>query len=416
MQVTAAGSRCGQDEGVTRRAWWRAAVLRTAWLLLGAAIGLAVGLLAFGLAAVLDPWVPGPQPVLAAGCLAPFLLLGLLPGVRELEVTAARAMLGVTAELVVPAQPEAGHRWRSVVWVVLHLVLGLVAAVALVGFGPGGVVIGLAGVTGEPTSIAGVGVPALGVPGLAALGAAMVLVSGAVALGLGVLAARLAPAFLGPTAGDRLELAEARLAAEAEQVRLARDLHDGIGHALTIIAVQASAGRRVLDRDPDTARRSLAAVEEAARRALDELDAMLAALRDPGERPGPGPGVERLSALVAAHREAGLLVTTETPHLPSLPAVVSSTVYGVVAEGLANAHRHGGAGEVVVRVTADPGAVRVVVDSPRPVRARARTSGGRGLVGVRERVGVLGGTVEAGLGDGRWRLAATIPVSGVRGG
>ncbi len=394
----------------------RAAVLRTAWLMLGAAIGLAAGLLASGLVAVLDPGVPGPSAVLAAVCLAPFLLLGLLPGVRELEVTAARAMLGVTGELVVPAHPTAAHRWRSAVWVVLHLVLGLLGAVALVGLVPGGVVIALVGVTGEPTTIAGIGVPALGAGGPAALGAGLVLASVAAAVALGALAARLAPAFLGPTAGDRLELAVARLAAEAEHVRLARDLHDGIGHALTIITVQAAAGRRVLDRDPATAGRSLAAVEEAARRALEELDGVLAALRDPAERPGPGPGVERLPALVAAHREAGLPVATATGDLPSLPALVSAAVYRVVAEGLANAQRHGAAGEVDVRVTADPGAVRVVVDSPRPTRTRARTGGGRGLVGVRERVGVLGGAVEAGPRDGRWRLEAMIPLPGRRDG
>jgi signal transduction histidine kinase len=95
---------------------------------------------------------------------------------------------------------------------------------------------------------------------------------------------------------------------------------------------------------------------------------------------------------------------------------VSAAVYRVVAEGLANAQRHGGAGDVAVRVTADPGAVRVVVDSPRRARARVRTAGGRGLVGVRERVGVLGGAVEAGPHDGRWRLEATLPLPGRRGG
>ena len=107
---------------------------------------------------------------------------------------------------------------------------------------------------------------------------------------LGRLAARSAPAFLGPTAVDRLALAEARLAAEAEHTRLARDLHDGIGHALTIITVQTAAGRRVLEDDPATAARALAAAEEVARGALEELDSVLAALRDPGERTGPEPG------------------------------------------------------------------------------------------------------------------------------
>ena len=239
-----------------------------------------------------------------------------------------------------------------------------------------------------------------------------VVACGLLAWALGRLAARTAPAFLGPTAGDRLELAEARLAAEAEHTRLARDLHDGIGHALTIIAIQAAAGRRVLEQDPAMAARALAAAEEVAREALEELDGVLAALRDPGEWSGPEPGVDRLPTLLAAHREAGLAVVAELEELPPLPPLVSGTVYRVVAEGLANAQRYAGAGEIVLRVAGEPGAVRVLVDNPRPVGAARRATGGRGLVGVRERVAVLGGTVEAGPQDGRWRLRATIPVAG----
>ena len=226
-----------------------------------------------------------------------------------------------------------------------------------------------------------------------------------------MLAARAAPAFLGPTAADRLELAEARLAAEAEHTRLARDLHDGIGHALTIIAVQTAAGRRVLEADPATAARALAAAEEVARDALEDLDGVLAALRDPGERPGPEPGVDRLPTLLAAHREAGLAVMAEIDDLPALPPLVSGTVYRVVAEGLANAQRYAGAGDIILRVEGGPGTVRVLGRQPAARRRRsAGGTGGRGLVGVRERVAVLGGTVEAGPQDGRWRLRATIPV------
>jgi signal transduction histidine kinase len=405
-----------QDERVSR---WRLAmvrglVLRTAWLFLGAAIGLAAIILAVSLAAVLDPYVPGAGWTLYPVCLAPFLLLGLLPGVRDLEVTAARAMLGVDAELVVPRQPTAAHRWRAAVWALLHLVFGLVAAIALVGLVPGALWIAVAGARGDAVTAGSVLVPAatsaLGTVARVVGGLAGVVACGLLAWGLGRLAARTAPAFLGPTAGDRLELAEARLAAEAEHTRLARDLHDGIGHALTIIAVQAAAGRRVLEQDPGTAARALAAAEEVARGALEELDGVLAALRDPGERAGPEPGVERLPTLLAAHREAGLRVVAEIAELPALPPVVSGTVYRVVAEGLANAQRYAGAGEIRLHVDGEPGAVRVVVDNPRSAGASRRSTGGRGLVGVRERVAVLGGTVEAGPQDGRWRLRATIPI------
>jgi signal transduction histidine kinase len=405
---------------MSRWRWIRGVVLRTAWLFLGAAIGLAAGILAFSLAAVLDPVVTGPTWVLDAACLAPFALLGLLPGVRDLEVTAARAMLGVTAELVAPRHPAAAHRWRSATWAVLHLVLGLAAAVALVGLVPGALWIAVTGVRGDAVDVGSVTIPAatsaldmvLRVVG----GLAGFVTCGLLAWALGLLAAQAAPAFLGPTAEDRLALAEARLAAEAEHTRLARDLHDGIGHALTIIAVQAAAGRRVLERDPTTAARALAAAEEVARSALEDLDGVLAALRDPGERPGPEPGVDRLPTLLAAHRAAGLAVAAEIEDLPMLPPVVSGTVYRVVAEGLANAQRYAGAGEIILRVEGGPGAVRVLVDNPRGAFASRRPSGGRGLVGVRERVAVLGGTVEAGPHDGRWRLRATIPVGNVSAG
>lgn len=385
-------------------------VLRTAWLFLGAAIGLAAVILAVSLAAVLDPYVPGDDWTLYPACLAPFALLGLLPGVRDLEVTAARAMLGVTAELVVPSVPTARHRTRSVVWAVLHLVLGLAAAAALVGVVPGAAAIALSGLRGERLTVGGWALPATTAGAALALGLALAVVAGLLAWALGVLAARAAPAFLGPTAQDRLALAEARLAAEAEHTRLARDLHDGIGHALTIIAVQAAAGRRVLAQEPATTARALVAVEDTARDALAELDAMLAALRDPGERPGPEPGVDRLPVLVEAHRSTGLAVDADLADLGMLPPVVSGTVYRVVAEGLANAQQHAGAGPVSLRVAGAPGAVTVVVDNPRSAPTRGRVSGGRGLVGVRERVAVLGGTIEAGPQDGVWRLRAVIPV------
>ena len=394
----------------------RGVVLRTAWLFLGAAIGLAAIILAVSLAVVLDPYVPGAGWTLYPVCLAPFLLLGLLPGVRDLEVTAARAMLGVTAELVVPTRPTAAHRWRSATWAVLHLVLGLTAAVALVGLVPGALWIAGSGVRGAAVDVGSIAIPAatsrLGTVARVVGGLGGVVACGLLVWAAGRLAARSAPAFLGPTAGDRLEVAVARLAAEAEHTRLARDLHDGIGHALTIIAVQASAGRRVLEQDPATAARALAAAEEVARGALEELDSVLAALRDPGERAGPEPGVDRLPTLLAAHRQAGLAVVAEVGDLPALPPVVSGTVYRVVAEGLANAQRYAGAGEILLRVDGEPGAVRVEVDNPRSAGTARRGTGGRGLVGVRERVAVLGGTVEAGPHDGRWRLRVTIPVGG----
>ena len=106
--------------------------------------------------------------------------------------------------------------------------------------------------------------------------------------------------------------------------------------------------------------------------------------------------MDRLPALLAAHREAGLAVMAEIDDLPALPPVVSGTVYRVVAEGLANAQRYAGTGDIILRVQGGPDAVRVLVDNPRPTTAIRRGTGGRGLVGVRERVAVLGGTSRPG--------------------
>ena len=221
------------------------------------------------------------------------------------------------------------------------------------------------------------------------------------------------PGFLGPTAADRLELAEARLAAEAEHARLARDLHDGIGHALTIITVQTAAGagssRPIRPRPPGRWPRPRRWPADA----LEELDSVLAALRDPGERTGPEPGVDRLPALLAAHREAGLAVIAEIDDLPALPPVVSGTVYRVVAEGLANAQRYAGTGDIILRVQGGPDAVRVLVDNPRPTTAipagdgrprsgrRTRTGGGA----RRHRRGRAAGRPLAVVGDHPRRLA-----------
>ncbi len=390
-------------------------VLRTAWLFLGAAIGLAAVLLALSVAAVLDPLTTAPAWFLNAACLTPLLLLGLLPGVRELEVTAARSLLGVRRELVAPARPTGTHRALTASWAVLHLAGGLLTAVALVGVVPGAVVTAVTAGRGESLTVGTATVPGArslaGAVALVAVCLAIVLGCGAVAWLLGVLAARVAPSFLGPTPADRLEIVEARLAAEAEHVRLARDLHDGIGHALTIIAVQAAAGRRTLDADPESTSRALAAVEDTSRHALEDLDNVLSVLRDPAGPPVPEPGVDRLEALVRTHRDAGMAVTVEVSKLPVLPAMVSSTVYRVAAEGLANAHRYAGTGDVLLVVASFHDSLEVTIGSRRPgALTRPRSGGGRGIAGLRERVIALGGSVTAGpIGD-QWRLRATIPV------
>lgn len=390
----------------------RAPVLRTAWLLVGAAIGLAAVLLLAGLVQVLAPRTGLTRLAVTAALLLSVPLLGLLPGVRELEVTAARTMLGVTGDLVVPVQPRGQHRWRAVLTVTFHLAAGLLAAALLVGLVPAAAALTAASVRGRTSTVAGVQVPPAAPPVAVLLGAACVAGCLIGAWALGWLSARVLARLLGPTPYDRLEVALARLETESEHTRLARELHDGIGHALTIIGVQAAAGRRTLSRDPDQAGSALRSIEDTSRSALEELDGMLGLLRDDTPR-APAPDLARLPALLAAYRAAGMELTDDARAVGPVPRLVSTTAYRVVAEALNNAQRYAAPGPVVLHLRNSPGALTV------EVRNRLRSAGNRGsglgLTGIGERVALFGGDVVAGPEGGEWVLRARIP-TGASGG
>ncbi len=387
-------------------------VRRTAWLLLGAAIGLAAIVLAASLAAVLDTVLPVPKPVVLVVCLVPMVLIGLIPGARELEVEAARSMLGASGEVVVPNVMRAEHRWRTLGWVVLHLVGGLLSGLLLLGILPGGIVTVATGVSGSDLTVGPVELPEERgvVVNLLVVAMGLLAVVAALALThlLGVLAHRLAPAFLGPTPHDRLLVAEARLAAESEHIRLARQLHDGIGHALSIISLQSAAARRRLSTTGGRSSEELDVIEQTAREAADELDAMLGMLRE--DVLSPEPELDQLGRLFEVYRQAGMsLTTTPVPAVPEIAPLVSQTAYRIVSEALSNAQRHGAAGPVEVRI--EHTSVRIGIDVLNPTRrSRPSSGGGRGLAGVRERVHLFGGSVEAGPdGPDRWRLRVTLP-------
>lgn len=394
----------------------RREALGVAWLMVGAAIGLAALLLLTGLAQVLGPRSGWLQVVVTVVLLLPVALLGLLPGVRDLEVTAARSLLGIRTELVLPARPTPAHRGRTSASVLLHLALGLVAGVLLVGAVPALVATTLAAVRGEPVELVGWTIGPWSPAATAALvvtGLVLVLLAVTTLRRLAVLAvARL----LGPTAEDRLAVALARLEAEAAHTRLARELHDGIGHALTIIGLQAAAGRRVLATDPRRAEESLETIEDTARGALGELDDLLGNLRSGAVVREATPGLDRLDALLATYRGAGMTLDSRIDALPWLPHLTSTTAYLAVAEGLTNAARYATPGAVLLRVSTTARALRVQVASPwSGAGAVADAPRGLGLTGVAERVRLLGGTSHAGPVDGRWVLEVELPRSGTRG-
>ena len=388
----------------------RTVLLRGAWLMLGAAIGVAAGILGAVALTVVVP-IPDFRTGAPWGVAAALLLavpIGLLPGVREIEVTAARSMLGVTADL--PSEVRGWrHRWRTAIWTVVHAATGLATGVCVFAMLPGGVVTLTMVITGQHELLAAVG---LDVSAWLALLAGVAMLAAAVfgPVLAGVLAARLAPVLLGPGPEDRLALAEQRLAAERRHTALARELHDGIGHALSIISIQAAAARRIAAARPERADAALHVIEQTSRGAQAELDHLLGLLRDPDAAASRAVR-DDLPTLLQRHRDTGLTIEVTDEHGP-VPPLVWHAVLDILAEALANAHRHAGDATVTVAVTQTDDAVQLRVDNPLPARTPSsrQRRGGRGIIGMQERASLLDGTVQAGPVEGRWQVAATLPV------
>jgi signal transduction histidine kinase len=205
----------------------------------------------------------------------------------------------------------------------------------------------------------------------------------------------------------------ARAAVTEERARIARELHDVVGHSVSVMTVQASAVRRLLRPDQDREREALLIVEQTGREALAEMRRMVGVLRRPEEAPAlaPQPSLEHLDKLVEQAREAGLPVElrVEGDPLP-LPAGVDLTAYRLVQEGLTNALKHARAERAQVVVRYGDGGIEVTVsDDGRG--AGSGDGGGHGLVGMRERVAVYGGELEAGpRPEGGYRLRARLPL------
>ncbi|SBT41077.1 Signal transduction histidine kinase [Micromonospora auratinigra] len=204
-----------------------------------------------------------------------------------------------------------------------------------------------------------------------------------------------------------------------ERERISRELHDVVAHHVAVIAVQAAAAEDVFDRHPEQARAALGAIHEAARAALTELRSVLHALAavDGTDADGPQPCLAQLDALAEAVRSVGLAVTVSRDGLDDeLPDGVQLSAYRIVQESLTNALRHGQATRADVRLRYAAGALRLEVvndGTARPRRAGAVE--GRGIVGMRERARLLGGTLDAGpLPGGGFRVQAELPVGAGR--
>jgi signal transduction histidine kinase len=209
---------------------------------------------------------------------------------------------------------------------------------------------------------------------------------------------------------------ERRLAAAEERTRIARDLHDSAGHAINVILVHAGLGRLRASHDA-TARETFQTIEDVARQTVADVDQLVAALRDDVAEPGvePLPGLAALDALLQRHRAGGLDVTTTTRGARrAVSPSVDRGAYRILQEALTNAARHGN-GRVEVDIAFGGNALEVTVTNPVRTNGTARPSGGgHGLVGMRERAALLGGSLDTTVQDGRFRLHARLPLGSGR--
>jgi signal transduction histidine kinase len=206
--------------------------------------------------------------------------------------------------------------------------------------------------------------------------------------------------------------ARARLAVTEERTRAARDLHDSIAHSVSVMVLQAGAAEAVLATAPERARAAMRAVTVQGRRALEELRAVLGVL-DPGAVP-PAPGLDRLDALINAVRRAGLPaeVCVRGQRVP-LPPAVEASAYRIIQEALTNALKHAGSAPTTVTLAYAPAALAVEIRDAGASRP-ARSGGGHGLVGMRERAAAHGGALQAGGREsGGYSVRADLPLSGM---
>jgi signal transduction histidine kinase len=200
-------------------------------------------------------------------------------------------------------------------------------------------------------------------------------------------------------AAARTEIA--RRAVSEERLAMAQDVHDGVGHSLAVIAMQAGVAAHVLERDPARARELLDTVVATSREALDGLRADLERLRRPADSAArrPAPGLADLPLLLDRMRDGGLQLSVTLPAEAAVPPEVGAAAYRIVQESLTNVLRHAGTSEASVLVVVD-GAVRVEVADRGSGPNGFASAGGSGIAGMRRRAESVGGTLSAGPRDG----------------
>jgi signal transduction histidine kinase len=218
----------------------------------------------------------------------------------------------------------------------------------------------------------------------------------------------------------RIQEEEARRRAGEERLRIARELHDALGHHLSLISLQSGVALHLNQELPEQARNSLAAIKQASKEALAELRSVLDILRQEGEPASRSPiwSLDRLEDLVSQAGAAGLVVKTETDgDVRPLPFAVDVAAFRVVQEALTNVTRHAGKATATVLVGYGDGELTVQVDDDGrgPSADASGPGGGKGIVGMRERVAALGGDLQAGARPGGgFRVRARFPLDGAQ--
>ncbi|MFJ8013586.1 sensor histidine kinase [Streptomyces sp. NPDC096339] len=355
------------------------------------------------------PWMP-------AVIVAPF---GLVPWVRLAEGLQAQFLLTPhergrhDGSISTAASARWGDRWRTVAWLEIRLLLSGVAMMATVWLP----------MTTLELAITGAG-RALGsddviLPFIPPRWAALLLLPVplllllAIMVLLGEAVTAIAAKLLGPSAAERLTALEARTEQLLERTRIARELHDSIGHALTVAVVQAGAARAA--GDPEFTERALCAIEETGRAAMEDLDRVLKVLRESDQPPSQRPTLADADRLLESARASGAPVDAElSGPLEQLPGPVTREGYRILQEALTNVLRHSGPVPVRVRVEMAVGRLDLEVTNPLPSEAAPMTGRGSGLRGIRERAALLGGEAETGPHEGNWRVRARLPLERIR--
>ncbi|MDJ0383593.1 histidine kinase [Streptomyces sp. G-G2] len=356
-----------------------------------------------------------PQaPLVPALLVAPF---GLIRWVRLAEGLQARFLLtpqgrsGHDSAISAAASVHWGDRWRTVLWLEIRLLVSATALFATVFLTSVPVELVLAAF-GHPS--ADPWLP-LDLPRWAAAALApvpLVLLIAIVVL-LGEMITSIAGRLLGPSAAERLSALEERTEQLLERNRIARELHDSIGHALTVAVMQAGAARAA--GSPEFTERALRAIEDTGRAALEDLERVLLVLRESARQPSQRPTLVEADRLLESARASGALVDCElSGPLEQLPGPVTREGYRILQEALTNVLRHCGPVPVRVRVDAAVGRLDLEVTNPLPDGPTLMAGSGSGLRGMRERAALLGGEAETGPHEGNWRVRARLPLERIR--